>query len=438
MFLSKDGYKVVWWVGAVCICLLACVMFFTATMQTRIDGPIRGDARDYVAYAFNLDTYGVYSRVWPGLTAEVPPSDALRSPGYPYLLSFFVSSDQQDFAIEWVLLLQACLGVFTLVVYLALYRRFMGVGWSLCAGLFTAISPHLINASVYVLTESLFTFLLGLHLLVLEKAFRLRSLRWTMLAGVLLALSFLVRPTTQYLFLAYVAAILFWFGLSAREYWRYLLWFMLPIILAASAWTVRNELAIGRASDPTLAANFLQHGMYINMMYEGHPETYGYPYRYDPLNQDIAGNVGKVVEVIERNFLKEPRRYLAWCLVGKPMELFSWSLTESVGDAFIFAPVYSPYFDQPIFQISHVVAQAMHPVLMLMGVIGAFFAVFGRNKNYVAALLGVVLLYFLAFHMIGAPFPRYSIPLRPISYGLAFFTMHKLSTWIYMRIKALI
>ncbi|WKJ90311.1 glycosyltransferase family 39 protein [Methylomonas montana] len=437
MSLFSNRCKPFWWAGLTGITVLSTILFFQVVSQTSIDGLIRGDTKDYLAYAFNLKTYGVYSHIWPEAAAAAPAPDALRAPGYPFLLSLFVGTDNETFPIAKVLFVQAALGVLTVIIYVLLYRRFLPTGWALAAGLMTAICPHLINASVYLLTESLFTFLLGAHLLILERAMRSAHFRWALLAGTLLALSFLVRPTSQYLILAYLAALLAWFRYVPRPHWKCVAYLVLPVILAAGAWSARNVVETGRFSDPALTANFLQHGMYINMMYENHPETYGYPYRYDPANQEIEGNTGKILEIIGQKFQQEPRRYLAWLLIGKPIQFFSWNLTESVGDAFIFAPTYSPYFDQELFAITHTVAKAFHPFLMFLGVIGACIAIFQARKNTTAMLLAVVTFYFIAIHIIGAPFPRYSVPLRPISYGLAFFALHTATQHVWTRFKGI-
>jgi 4-amino-4-deoxy-L-arabinose transferase-like glycosyltransferase len=422
----------IWHAGILGICLLAATLFFTAITQTRIDHPIRGDARDYLAYAYNIDTYGIYSRTWPEAEAKTPLPDAVRAPVYSAVISLFFDENDINATLTRVLNLQALLGVLTVFVYLLLYRRFMPPLWALSAGLITAISPHLINASVYLLTESLFTFLLGLHLLTLEKALRLRHARWALIAGTLLALSFLTRPTTQYLILAYLLALFIWAGTNWRVYAKCLLWLILPVALAASAWATRNLVETGRTSDPTLTASFLHHGMYINMMYADQPETFGYPYRFDPLTAEIGGDTSKVMQVIAQNFQHNPQRYLSWYLIGKPIQFFSWNLTESVGDAFIYAPLKTPYLDNVLFQSSHLVARLLHPFLILLSFVGACLAL--RRENAAAALLSIVLLYFVAMHMIGAPFPRYSIPLRPINDGLAFYALYMSIKWIKTRL----
>jgi 4-amino-4-deoxy-L-arabinose transferase-like glycosyltransferase len=432
MSLFKNTHRM-WQAGILGVCLLAAAMFYTAVTQTRIDHPIRGDARDYFAYAYNLDTYGIYSRTWPEAGTKAPTPDAMRVPVYPAMVSLFLDKDDIDASLARVLNFQALLGMLTVLVYLLLYRRIMPPLWALGAGLLTAISPHLINASVYLLTETLFTFLLGLHLLTLEKALRLTHARWALAAGILLALSFLTRPTTQYLLLAYLLVLFVWARSNWRVYAKCLLWLILPVAIVASAWTTRNLIETGRSSDPALAASFLHHGMYINMMYEDHVETYGYPYRYDPLTSEIGGNPTKVMHAIAQKFQEEPQRYLSWYLIGKPIQFFAWNLTESVGDAFVYAPLKTPYMDNAFFQGTHLVAQLLHPFLILLSLIGACLGL--RQNNIAAALLSIVLLYFVAMHMIGAPFPRYSIPLRPINDGLALYALYLAVEWIKTRLE---
>jgi 4-amino-4-deoxy-L-arabinose transferase-like glycosyltransferase len=431
MLFSRLDANHRWNIGVIAICLFSTVLFFTAVTQTRIDHPIRGDARDYFAYAYNLKLHGLYSRTFPG--TETPQSDAVRAPAYPVVISVLLDENDIEQTLTNVLYLQAILGTLTVLVYLSLFRRLLPPLWALGAGLVTAISPHLINASVYLLTETMFTFLVGVHLFALERALRLKQARWAMLAGILLALSLLTRPTTQYLTLAYLLAFAIWMRNDWRTYGKYLLWLILPVVIAFTGWSVRNQIATGHTSDPALTASFLHHGMYPNMMYQDHPETYGYPYRFDPLTSEIGGNVSKTLGAIADHFRLDTQRYLSWYLIGKPLQFFSWNLTESVGDAFIYAPLKTPYVGNRLFESTHAVAAFLHPFLMLLSLIGVYCGIV--RKNIAASLLGLVLLYFVALHMIGAPFPRYSIPLRPVNYGLAFYALYQITQWSKTKLK---
>jgi hypothetical protein len=39
-----------------------------------------------------------------------------------------------------------------------------------------------------------------------------------------------------------------------------------------------------------------------------------------------------------------------------------------------------------------------------------------------AKFISLLVLFFTGIHILGAPFPRYSVPLRPMIYGMAMFT----------------
>ncbi|MDR2219672.1 MAG: glycosyltransferase family 39 protein [Methylobacillus sp.] len=427
MGLLKFDLNRFWIPGVVVIVLLAAGLFGYAVTDTRLNGSIRGDARDYYGYAYNLKFHGVYSRELPG-TVETPSPDALRSPGYPATISMLVDKTDVEKTLRHVVYLQAVLGVLTVLVYLTLFRRFMPPLWALGAGIVTAISPHLVNASVYLLSETLFTFLLSVHLFALERALRLRNTRWFLIAGILLALSFLAHPTTQFLLLAYIAIVVIWFRKDWRIYGKYLLWLALPAVIAFTGWSVRNEVAIGQLSDPTLSANFIQHGMYPNLMYNDEPMSYAYPYSFDPRNAEISGKLAPTLKIIADNFQQQPRRYLSWYLIGKPLQFFAWDLTESDSDVYIYEALHSPYRTNSIFKLTHDVAAFLHPFMICLSLLGIYIAI--KRKNIAASLFGVVLLYLVALHMIGSPFPRYSIPARPINYGLAFYALYQMALWL--------
>jgi hypothetical protein len=44
--------------------------------------------------------------------------------------------------------------------------------------------------------------------------------------------------------------------------------------------------------------------------------------------------------------------------------------------------------------------------------------------RYISALL----IYFTVLHMVGAPFPRYSVPLRPFQYAMALYALQVILT----------
>lgn len=121
-----------------------------------------------------------------------------RTPGYPVFISgalwFF---GQQD--LVGLLALQHLLGVATALLAYRLGTRLFGrpAGW--IAGLLTALSGPLIVTEHYLLSESLFGFLLSATLLAAVMALQTRRSAWLGACGVLLGFAALTRPVGQLL-----------------------------------------------------------------------------------------------------------------------------------------------------------------------------------------------------------------------------------------------
>lgn len=435
--MSRHGWFLL---TAAAVFLCALFLRWAAVNQTEISGPLRKDAGDYYRYAYNLKHFGVFSRSDEGLQSDLAPApDALRPPGYPLYIAAFLDDGKGFSFMPRVLKAQALLGAATVLLYLLIFRTYLQPTLALVAAVITAISPHLVNSSVYILTECLFTFLVGVALLALITGIRRESWPLIAAAGCAIALSLLTRGTTLYLVL-FLLPLFFMRSICPRPLRVCALAaLVIPIMLAHGAWSYRNIGAIGESSDPTLTANFLQHGMYINMMYEGRPETYGYPYRVDPLSGEMQGKPGRVLTEMGKRFLDEPARYAAWILVGKPMLFLSWNLTESVGDAFVYAPITTPYGYSRPFVITHGISRALHAPLMGLAILAMIVVLWraakGEDAGVAPLVLSAVLLYFLVLHALGSPFPRYSIPTRPIAYGLAMLPLQWLWHWVSHKVK---
>ncbi len=416
-----DRARMVQWLAVVGVLAVAFLLRLGAADRTVIDGPVRADALDYYSYAYNLRHHGVYSHVAPREGRDVvPPPDALRSPGYPAFL-WAIWDERLSFMLWRTRFVQGVLDVGTVLLVFLLGCRALPFGWALAAGLLTALSPHLISATTYLLTETLFTFLmvLGLWLTVLaaERA-------WLApLAGAALGAAALTRPTLQYLILL-VPPLLLWYA-GWRRGWRTAAALVLGFAVVFAPWIVRNIAVIGQPSDSRLAVNTLHHGMYPDLSYRNDPRTRGAPYRFDPRGAEIGKDLASVLAEIRRRFSEEPARHLYWYLIGKPLTLLSWGIAAGMGDVFVYPVAASPYFTDPIYIWTHRLMFLLHWPLVVLALIGAFGFGFSRRARSAGTggllwpLLTLTVFYFLVLHMVGAPFPRYGIPLRPVLYLLA-------------------
>ncbi len=130
-------------------------------MHTQIDTPIQRDAEEYVTYAFNLVEHHVFSR---DKTSLSPKPDAYRTPGYPIFLALVIHLFGKKYFYQNTILIQALLGSF-LVLLTYLLARFMLPVWAaIIPAILVSVSPHLISLGNYILSETLFSFLLLLSL----------------------------------------------------------------------------------------------------------------------------------------------------------------------------------------------------------------------------------------------------------------------------------
>jgi hypothetical protein len=170
----------------------------------------------------------------------------------------------------------------------------------------------------------------------------------------------------------------------------------------------------------------LHHGLYPDFMFDGIPESLGYPYRFDPRSGEIGSSLSSVLAEIQRRFAAEPWRHLQWYLVGKPLSLLSWTLVEGVGQIFVYPVQSSPYLDNAVFRWTGQLMFLLHWPLTVLGAAVALAAwlrprmlALSARGLLVVRLFSAVLLYFILIHIAAAPFARYGIPLRPVVYGLA-------------------
>ncbi len=203
---------------------------------------LRPDPDAYRAVAWHIyedRTFGL----WQDGVGKVVTT-ASRPPLYPLALSALISlyseMDPHGFG-----LLHVVLGVGTVWAVWRLGRSWgLPPGGSLLAAGLVAIDPILLGQSVLVMTETLATFLAAVTLLAVTRAAGEASIRRALLAGALLGLCVLCRPT----FLAWFIGVAIVFALRAGGPRRLA---RAGALVAAAAvvvapWAIRNQLVIGR------------------------------------------------------------------------------------------------------------------------------------------------------------------------------------------------
>jgi hypothetical protein len=413
---------------------------YESGFETRVVAPFRADARDYYMYAYNLRHKQTYSRDITSLTDVRHPvePDALRSPGYPLFLSIFVDGPPDNRTIVTIVFAQMILSNLVLVLAFCFYKRFLSGYWAVAALLLTALSPHLIVANSYLLTETLFCLLLILSGWLLSLFFFRPSLSLAAVSGLGLGIATLIRPGLQYFPLVLAAILVVHYG--RRKGFYFVTALLFGYLLVLSPWIIRNIKVFHSISDDTLKINFLHHGMYPEFKYDGLDKSYGFPYRYDPRSGEISKSTASVLNEIERRFRDEPAQHLKWYLIRKPAIFWSWNIIQGLGDVFTYPIHQTPYQSNFFFRWTHRLMRYLHWPLVMLCAAGSLMVWLPRLKYiypekplYVARFVAALLLYFTVIHVIGAPFPRYSIPLRPFLYGMAIFCLHLFYTSVKTR-----
>lgn len=407
------------------LCLSALVQL-TVVARTVVDIPLRVDAGDYFSYAYNLSHHGVYSiaRTWQSdAAAQAPIADSYRPPGYPLFLTMIGTPEPTGAYVRRVSLVQAGLGVLSVLFSYLIAVRFLGRNWALVVALLCALSPRLAIISTYLLSESLFVFLLLGSVLSLIKALESRS-RWLfVVTGVLWGLCSLVRPTSELLpplllIAVFVLPRLRQFRLSAV-----LAFACFSAVLAP--WIIRNQSPWVSKPTANLMVRALAHGSYPGFMYEGQQRSFGFPYRFDPNSEAIARDLPTILKHVADRFRAQPATYAGWYLIGKPALFLSWGDVQE-RDIFIYPVMRTPYIDDARFATIRRVALGLHLPLMILGLAGAALILwrprlvaFDEPSARAAGVVALVVLYAVAFHMAVAPLPRYAIPFLPLLYSLA-------------------
>ena len=269
---------------------------------TAVRRPIQSDAAEYFFYAYNLRHHQTYSRQISQSTDSnfKPIPDAIRSPGYPMVLLFLIDGPPGSKLIKKIQLFQMLVSTLTLVLAFIFFRYYLTPLAAGIASLLLAISPHLIMFNSYILSETMFCFILVLMGLLTCRFLNHPSPWFSVMLGSIMGIGSLIRPSLQFFPLVMVILILLHYG--RKKGLKLSLFILLGFMMILSPWLIRNFITLGKISDDSLMINFLQHGMYPDFKYQQRPESYGRPYKFDHRTKEISKSVYSVMEEIKNRF----------------------------------------------------------------------------------------------------------------------------------------
>ena len=423
--------------------LLALTIRIQYQSETVVDHPIRADSRAYFFGAYNLYHFGVFSTEPPQSTTTAPPPNSDRVPGYSLFLSLFmgVNKPVKQF-LDQVKTTQALLGALVTVMSYLLARFCFSLFPAFAVGFLTAVSPHLISMDNYLLSESLFTFVILAGTLVFTISWKKEKLLLSFLGGALFGFSSLIRPVA--LLLGPFIALIYILDKRdlklrpARVIIKLYLFFLFGVSLIYAPYLTHSKINHVETSDVGGLLGNIVFGSYINLTHKN-PALYGFPYRDDPECRKMIKDRKYFLTVFKKRFQSDPWSYIKWYAGGKILCSWRWNIASGMGDVFIYPVTRSGFHSGDNYlKAIHRIMKWLHWPLVILAFINPFFLVLNlRRKTPIekGSFYSLPSIFMILYHAVILtilfPLPRYTIPLRPYLYLLAIGSLVYLFQWAF-------
>jgi len=416
--------------GGLAIVVFALTMRLYYISVAQVDQPLRADAGQYFRIALNVKTYGTFSTAAPNSDGVV--ADTYRAPGYPALIALFASTLNNTQKTYWaILLLQCLLGAATVSLSILLALRLMPRPWAYAAGIIVAIWPHLITLGGYVLTETVFGFLVALSAYTL--VLMLEGHRWllTVCAAACLAMAALVNQVI----LGFSIPLVAWFCFSRRSLRACL--FALLAIGPPTLWAIRdiqlNSLGM-RSGSGRLIENILigAEPDFIPRYKDNANDSAAVAARerISAEQRVFAADPRRAAEDVLNRLSSEPKRYLLWYL-SKPAAFWAWSIVQGYGDVYEYTMLVAPFDVNPGLRLIASICHGLNNIVMIAALAGVILYFRRRREEstcyqLAGAMVMILFVYATVVHSILTPDARYAVPFRPFEIILALLAAYTL------------
>ncbi|HLQ38421.1 MAG TPA: hypothetical protein VK348_11505, partial [Planctomycetota bacterium] len=206
----------------------------------------------------------------------------------------------------------------------------------------------------------------------------------------------------------------------------------LALVLAAAvpigAWSLRNATQPLARSGGERVLVSLSHGSYPGMFFATEQYRY-YPYREDPEQPAFGASWPRFRAVLAQRMAERPWRYLGWYLFEKPVWLWSWTILQGTGDAYVYPVRHSPFETQPALSCLRDLYRGLQLPFALLAAFGCLLAWWHAQLRPLA----IPLAFSTALYSLLLPDPRYFVPLRPLQAVLAAGAVALLCQWLRAR-----
>jgi hypothetical protein len=383
-----------------------------AFLSTEVVEPLQAEAAESYALANALIKQGAYDVLaapFSGAAAEAA-DETFSSLGYPLFLSLFAEPQATESSINAILITQMVLGALAILLVFVLARRLLDPYWALTAALLTAVSPFLVNVSLYLVSATVLMVVLLLYLATAAKIGERGAVIRTFIASALLGVVALTAPTFEFLIVPWLVLLF----LSSKGISKVLA----PVAavvgfgLVFSPMVVHNQTAVEAPIDTAPIAASIQQGL---------------PPAADGAESGAAEpSLGGAFAQMGKGLIDDPRGSLRWYFVDKTQSLWSWGEPVSAEQSFIYPVSETPYAESTGFLASEEFMSILHGPVVLIGALGAvlvWLPLAARRLTPAQRIglrtLSLVLLYATIAHIFGVAAPRYATPLLPVLFVMA-------------------
>jgi hypothetical protein len=415
------------WILALIVLIAALGLHLRITMVENSDvvGPIRADASEYYLTAYNLAKNGVYTMSDARLKdpgAALRP-DNFRWPGQPLLIAAFMGDWPEHLLIvhkiQWV---NISAGTLTLILIGVAAAAVFPAWAALTVVALTAMSPHLIGLTIYVLTETPSAFLVALLLALCafgQSANAVPRPAIMFAIGLTIGLLTLFRP----IFIGFVPLM----ALAVpRDRLKSLAVVIAGAALPVVPWLLRNMLTDGLVTTPSSLAMTLVIGAYPDYVFNGDPRTFPFPQSYDPDFLKVSASVTTAAAEVLRKVATDPWGMFAWYTFRKPIYLWQFVNIDGVGDVLVYPVRGMPFDSDFLLAVTHAAMQALHWPLVVLAAAGSILVWLPPLVRLLPQAGGLVLrtasllLIFLALATVPLNNPvRFAVPVLPALFLVA-------------------
>lgn len=333
---------------------------------------------------------------------------AYRPPLYPLFLAILVKMGSGIIGIR---ISQAFISALTCVFIYFLGKEIFDKKVAIMSSFLSSFYPFFIFYSGFLLTETLFIFLVVLSIYTFIKLFQPETLPFYGLAtGAVTAFSGLCRPTMELFFPFCLIFVMLAKDNSLQKRIKKVLFACTGFVLVLTPWIVRNYIVLGKFIPGTTMGG--------GVFWEGNnPCSEGGPCRYFPeeiaklpeIERDKA-YYKKTIEIIKEN----PARFL-WLLQNKFKRF--WNIVPNASE-----------FTKPLYRIISILSFGVMLPFFVLG-----FLITLKNKK--VHLIHFLFIFFTLFHVIYLASIRYRVPLEPFYIMLASYCFFWLMDKTFIIIK---